>query len=76
MSNAKMTGVAQQKLMLTNSREIMYFLAKKFPEAGLYPKKHRKAIGTFVDSYYAAFSSIGDILYGHLSHKSPESKTF
>ncbi|KAL3906938.1 MAG: hypothetical protein SGARI_003775, partial [Bacillariaceae sp.] len=65
-----------EKLMLTNSREILYFLSKRFPEAGLYPKKHQKAIDAFIDSYYAAFSSIGAFLYGHLSRKSPEMRDF
>jgi hypothetical protein len=51
----------QEKLMLTSSREIMYFMAKKFTEAGLYPKKHQKAIDAFVDSYHAAFFSISTI---------------
>ena len=76
-AKTKTAGIGEEeRLVLTNSREIIYFLAKRFPEAGLYPKKHQKAIDAFIDRYYAAFSSIGAFLYGHLSRKSAELREF
>lgn len=66
----------EDKLVLTNSRNILYYLAEKYSDVKLYPKAYREAIDAFIGTYYASFSSIGAFLYGHLSRKSPEMREF
>ena len=59
-----------------DSKDILYFLAERRAERGLYPKAARAKIDEFIEAFYARFMFIGIFTFGHLLQRSDELKRF
>ncbi len=59
-----------------DSKDILFFLADKHPEAGLYPADARAAIDVFINGFYDSFMAIGVFTFGNLVSKSDSLKRF
>ena len=59
-----------------DSKDILYFLAERHADRGLYPKAARAEIDKFVEGFYARFMFIGIYTFGHLLQRSDGLKRF
>ena len=59
-----------------DSKEIMYYLSEKHPDADLYPAERREAIDAFVDMFYSRFGQIARFTFGHWIRRSDKIKAF
>ena len=59
-----------------DSKDIMYFLSEKHPDAGLYPADQKGAIDTFLNLFYSKFGFIARFTFGNWIHKSEDIKNF
>ncbi len=59
-----------------DSKDILYFLADKHPEAGLYPADASDEIDAFINSFYDSFMAIGVFTFGNLVSRSESLKQF
>ena len=51
--------------ILTDSKDIMYYLSKKHPEAGLYPTERKDDIDSFINLFYSRFGMIARFTFGN-----------
>ncbi|MEM7016348.1 MAG: glutathione S-transferase family protein [Pseudomonadota bacterium] len=59
-----------------DSKDILYFLVDKYPEAGLYPEGARSEIDQFIDDFYNNFRWIGIFTFGNLQSQGETMKQF
>ena len=52
-----------------DSKDIMYFLSEKHPDAGLYPADQKEAVDTFLTLFYSKFGFIAQFTFGSWIHK-------
>ena len=62
--------------LVQDSKDILYFLAAKHPEANLYPEDQARAIDEFVALFYENFLFVGVFTFGHLQQRSDELRDF
>ena len=62
--------------IIGDSKDIMYFLAKKHPDAGLYPAERKEAIDSFINLFYTRFGMIARFTFGHWVRKSEPIRNF
>ena len=62
--------------VIGDSKDILYFLAERHADRGLYPKAARAEIDKFVEGFYARFMFIGIYTFGHLLQRSDGLKRF
>ena len=62
--------------VIGDSKDILYFLAERHADRGLYPKAARAEIDKFVEEFYARFMFIGIYTFGHLLQRSDGLKRF
>ena len=62
--------------VIGDSKDILYFLAERHADRGLYPKAARAEIDKFVEAFYARFMFIGIFTFGHLLQRSDGLKRF
>ena len=62
--------------VIGDSKDILYFLAERHADRGLYPKAARAEIDKFVEAFYARFMFIGIYTFGHLLQRSDGLKRF
>ena len=62
--------------IIGDSRDIMYYLSKKHPDAKLYPAEQKEAIDTFVEMFYSRFGQIARFTFGNWIRKSDKIKEF
>ena len=53
-------------LYVGDSKEIMYFVAQRHSQLGLYPPAYRGPIDAFIDDFYNHFRLVGAFTFGHL----------
>merc|ERR1712032_1289227 len=53
------------KNIIGDSKDIMHFLAKKHPGAGLHPPERKAAIDSFIDLFYSRFGMIAQFTFGN-----------
>ena len=56
--------------VIGDSKDILYFLAERHADRGLYPKAARAEIDKFIEAFYARFMFIGIYTFGHLLQRS------
>merc|ERR1712216_952772 len=63
----KMTVPAMQydDRTLTDSKDIMYFLAEKHPECGRYPEDCRAAVDEYINGFYSRFGLIAAFTFAN-----------
>ncbi len=59
-----------------DSKEILYYLADKHPEAGLYPDARQAEIDEFINAFYDNFMAIGIFTFGNLITSGEKLKQF
>ena len=62
--------------VIGDSKDILYFLAERHAERGLYPQAARAEIDEFIEAFYARFMFIGIFTFGHLLQRSEGLKRF
>ena len=62
--------------VIGDSKDILYFLAERHADRGLYPKAARAEIDKFVEAFYARFMFVGIYTFGHLLQRSDGLKRF
>ena len=62
--------------VIGDSKDILYFLAERHADRGLYPKAARAEIDKFIEAFYARFMLIGIYTFGHLLQRSDGLKRF
>ena len=62
--------------VIGDSKDILYFLAERHAERGLYPQAARAEIDEFIEAFYARFMFIGIFTFGHLLQRNEELKRF
>ena len=62
--------------VIGDSKDILYFLAERHADRGLYPKAARAEIDKFIEAFYARFMFIGIYTFGHLLQRSDGLKRF
>ena len=62
--------------VIGDSKDILYFLAERHAERGLYPQAARAEIDEFIEGFYARFMFIGIFTFGHLLQRSEGLKRF
>ncbi len=62
--------------VIGDSKDILYFLAERHAERGLYPQAARAEIDEFIEAFYARFMFIGIFTFGHLLQRSAGLKRF
>lgn len=62
--------------VIGDSRDIMYALSKKHPEADLYPTERRADIDRFISLFYSKFGTIAFFTFGNFLRKSDEVREF
>ena len=62
--------------VIGDSKDILYFLAERHAERGLYPQAARAEIDEFIEAFYARFLFIGIFTFGHLLQRSEGLKRF
>ena len=62
--------------VIGDSKDILYFLAERHDNRGLYPQAARAEIDEFIEAFYARFLFIGIFTFGHLLQRSEGLKRF
>jgi len=62
--------------VIGDSKDIMYYLSEKHPDAALYPAEQKEAIDTFIDMFYSRFGQIARFTFGNWIRKSDKIKEF
>ena len=62
--------------VIGDSKDILYILAERHAERGLYPQAARAEIDEFIEAFYARFMFIGIFTFGHLLQRSEGLKRF
>ena len=62
--------------VIGDSKDILYFLAERHADRGLYPQAARAEIDEFIEAFYARFMFIGIFTFGHLLQRSEGLKRF
>ena len=62
--------------VIGDSKDILYFLAERHAERGLYPQAARAEIDEFIEAFYARLMFIGVFTFGHLLQRSEGLKRF
>ncbi len=62
--------------VIGDSKDILYFLAERHADRGLYPPAARAEIDEFIEAFYARFMFIGIFTFGHLLQRSEGLKRF
>ena len=62
--------------VIGDSKDILYFLAERHDNRGLYPQAARAEIDEFIEAFYARFLFIGIFTFGHLLQRSERLKRF
>jgi tetrachloro-p-hydroquinone reductive dehalogenase len=62
--------------VLGDSKDILYFLARKHPEQQLYPAHRQAAIDNYIRAFYDNFGTIAAFTFAHWVRKSPQVKAF
>ena len=62
--------------LIGDSKEILYYLAAKHPEANLYPQDDATEIDAFVSQFYDNFLFVGVFTFGHLQGRSEALRDF
>lgn len=62
--------------VIGDSKDIMYYLSEKHPDAKLYPAGQKEAIDAFVEMFYSRFGQIARFTFGNWIRKSDKIKEF
>ncbi len=62
--------------IIGDSKDILYFLSDKHPEAGLYPEDGQVQIDAFINAFYENFMAIGVFTFGHLQARDENLRRF
>ena len=62
--------------VIGDSKDIMYFLSERHPDAGLYPADQKANIDTFVNLFYSKFGVIARFTFGNWVRKSDKIREF
>ena len=62
--------------IIGDSKDIMYFLSERHPDAGLYPADQRATIDTFLNLFYSKFGVIARFTFGNWVRESDKIREF